>query len=62
MPVIFTFTLGSFPVGLVIYWTWNNTLSVLQQWFIMRRAGVKFELWDNLAKMFKKKDDVQRAS
>lgn len=52
MPVIFTFTLGSFPVGLVIYWTWNNLLSVAQQGFIMKRAGVKFELWDNLAKTF----------
>ena len=30
------------PVGLVIYWTWNNLLSVLQQGFIMKRAGVKF--------------------
>ncbi len=59
MPVIFTFTLGSFPVGLVIYWTWNNLLSVLQQGIIMRRAGVKFELWDNLAKTFKKKSDAQ---
>ena len=28
MPVIFTFMLGSFPSGLVIYWTWNNTLTV----------------------------------
>ena len=28
MPVIFTFMLGSFPAGLVIYWTWNNTLTV----------------------------------
>ena len=55
MPVIFTFMLGSFPSGLVIYWTWNNTLSVLQQWFIMRRAGIKFELWDNLVKSFSKK-------
>ncbi len=55
MPVIFTFTLGSFPVGLVVYWTWNNLLSVAQQGFIMRRAGVKFELWDNLAKMFSRK-------
>ncbi len=55
MPVIFTFMLGTFPSGLVIYWTWNNTLSVLQQTFIMRRAGVKVELWDNLANMFRKK-------
>jgi YidC/Oxa1 family membrane protein insertase len=52
MPVIFTFSLGSFASGLVIYWTWNNVLSVAQQWYIMRRAGVKFELWDNLKKSF----------
>ena len=55
MPVIFTFMLGSFPAGLVIYWTWNNSLSVLQQYVIMRRAGVKVELWDNLRGIFKKK-------
>jgi YidC/Oxa1 family membrane protein insertase len=55
MPVIFTFMLGSFPSGLVIYWTWNNSLSVLQQSLIMARAGVKIELWDNLANMFRKK-------
>jgi YidC/Oxa1 family membrane protein insertase len=52
MPVIFTFMLGSFPSGLVIYWTCNNTLSVIQQYVIMRRAGVKVELWDNLTKLF----------
>ena len=38
MPFIFTFMLGSFASGLVIYWTWNNLLSVAQQWFIMRRV------------------------
>jgi YidC/Oxa1 family membrane protein insertase len=54
MPVIFTFMLGSFPVGLVIYWTWNNTLTIAQQSFIMWRAGVKVELWDNLKKLFRK--------
>jgi YidC/Oxa1 family membrane protein insertase len=52
MPVIFTFMLGTFPAGLVIYWTWNNTLTVLQQYFIMKRAGVKVELWDNLGRLF----------
>src|ERR1700722_9490710 len=52
MPVIFTFMLGTFPAGLVIYWTWNNTLTVLQQYYIMTKAGVKVELWDNLSKMF----------
>lgn len=55
MPVLFTFMLATFPVGLVIYWAWNNTLSVLQQGFIMRRQGVKIELWDNLKRMFSRK-------
>jgi YidC/Oxa1 family membrane protein insertase len=55
MPVIFTFMLAGFPSGLVIYWTWNNLLSLLQQGFIMRRAGVKIELWDNLTNLFRKK-------
>ena len=40
MPIIFTFLLAQFPAGLVIYWTWNNVLSILQQYVIMRRAGV----------------------
>lgn len=55
MPVFFTFLLGSFPAGLVIYWSWNNLLSVLQQGYIMRRQGVKIELFDNLKGMFGKK-------
>ncbi|MEL6751873.1 MAG: membrane protein insertase YidC, partial [Pseudomonadota bacterium] len=52
MPIVFTFMLATFPVGLVIYWAWNNFLSVLQQGFIMRRQGVKIELVDNLKSMF----------
>ena len=52
MPVIFTFMLGTFPAGLVIYWTWNNTLTILQQSYIMKKAGVKVELFDNVKKMF----------
>ena len=52
MPLIFTFMLAGFPAGLVIYWAWNNTLSVLQQSFIMRRNGVKVELFDNLKAAF----------
>ena len=41
LPIVFTFILARFPAGLVIYWTWNNTLSIAQQWIIMRRMGVK---------------------
>lgn len=55
MPVFFTFLLGSFPAGLVIYWTWNNFLSILQQAYIMKKFGTKIELWDNLKSMFAKK-------
>ena len=55
MPLIFTFMLASFPAGLVIYWAWNNSLSVLQQSVIMRKHGVKVELFDNVKAMFAKK-------
>jgi YidC/Oxa1 family membrane protein insertase len=48
MPILFTFMLASFPAGLVIYWAWNNSLSVAQQSVIMHRHGAKIELWDNL--------------
>jgi YidC/Oxa1 family membrane protein insertase len=52
MPLIFTFMLASFSAGLVIYWAWNNTLSVLQQSYIMRKHGAKIELWDNVKELF----------
>ena len=55
MPVVFTFMLATFPAGLVIYWAWNNSLSILQQGIIMKRQGAKIELWDNLIGLFKKK-------
>ena len=38
MPIGFTFMLAGFSAGLVIYWTWNNLLSIAQQWMIMRRT------------------------
>ena len=38
LPFIFTIMLAPFPAGLVIYWAWNNLLSVAQQWVIMRQA------------------------
>jgi len=56
MPVFFVFILASFPAGLVIYWAWNNLLSVLQQGVIMRRQGVAIELFTNIGfeKLFKR--------
>lgn len=55
MPVIFTFMLGTFPAGLVIYWAWNNTLSVTQQWFIMKRHGAEVNLLGNILDAFRRK-------
>ena len=55
MPVIFTFMLASFPAGLVIYWAWNNTLSVTQQYIIMRRSGADVDLFGNIVDTFRKK-------
>tara|TARA_Y100001970_G_scaffold216812_1_gene265413 strand:+ start:2788 stop:5046 length:2259 start_codon:yes stop_codon:yes gene_type:complete len=40
LPFVFLFLFGQFPAGLVVYWTWNNVLSIAQQWIIMRRMGV----------------------
>ena len=39
MPIFFTFLLATFPAGLVIYWTWNNLLSMAQQWYILKRVA-----------------------
>jgi YidC/Oxa1 family membrane protein insertase len=44
LPVLFTVLFAGFPAGLVIYWTWSNTLSILQQYVIMRRQGVETQL------------------
>ena len=55
MPVIFTFMLGTFPAGLVIYWAWNNLLSVAQQWVIMKRHGAEVNLLGNITQSFKRK-------
>ena len=54
MPVIFTFMLANFSAGLVIYWAWNNTLSVIQQSIIMKKHGVPIELWSNIKGMWPK--------
>ena len=47
-PVIFTFMFATFPAGLVIYYAWNNLLSVNQHAYIMKREGVELTLFDNI--------------
>jgi len=39
LPIMFTFMMAQFQAGLVIYWAWSNTLSIAQQYTIMRRHG-----------------------
>ena len=48
MPIIFTFMLAAFPAGLVIYWAWNNLLSIAQQSVIMKRQGVPIDFIGNI--------------
>jgi YidC/Oxa1 family membrane protein insertase len=52
LPILFTVMFAAFPAGLVIYWTWSNALSILQQYVIMRRQGVATQLDTFLAKRF----------
>lgn len=44
LPIVLTFVFGGFAAGLVLYWVWNNVLSLIQQYFIMRRNGVETQL------------------
>ncbi len=55
MPWVFMFMLGGFASGLVIYWVANNTLTFLQQYFIMLSQGVKPDVFGNIIASFKKK-------
>jgi YidC/Oxa1 family membrane protein insertase len=50
-PLIFMFMMANFPVGLVIYWSWNNTLSIIQQVIIMKSTGTPVDFLDRLRGM-----------
>ena len=44
MPFVFLFMFAGFPAGLVIYWAWNNTLTIAQMLFInsrLKKKGLK---------------------
>jgi YidC/Oxa1 family membrane protein insertase len=62
MPWVFMIMLASFPAGLVIYWTWNNILSIAQQAYIMRQSGVPIELFDKLSKLLKRGDTEENVA
>ena len=54
MPVIFTFIMAGFPAGLLVYWAWNNVLSIAQQYFIMHRFKAENPIDDLINKLRKK--------
>jgi YidC/Oxa1 family membrane protein insertase len=43
LPFVFVFIFAKFAAGLVLYWFWNTTLSILQQWLIMKKNGVSVD-------------------
>ena len=45
MPIWLTVILAKFPAGLVIYWSWSNTLSILQQYVLLRQEGVRVNIF-----------------
>ena len=45
MPFWMTIILAKFPAGLVIYWSWSNTLSVIQQYILLRQEGVRANIF-----------------
>ena len=54
MPIVFTFIMAGFPAGLLVYWAWNNILSIAQQYFIMHRFKAENPIDDLIAKLTKK--------
>lgn len=50
LPIVFTFIFAGFAAGLVLYWVWNNILTLVQQYYIMRRNGAETEIGKFIAK------------
>jgi YidC/Oxa1 family membrane protein insertase len=48
MPLIFMYMMHTMPAGLVIYWSWSNLLSIIQQSFIMKKNGTEINLFGNI--------------
>jgi YidC/Oxa1 family membrane protein insertase len=60
MPIMFVFLFASFSSGLVLYWVWSTMLSVLQQWYIMKRNGVSIDWGERLPFLKPKKPALEK--
>ncbi|MFN3521788.1 MAG: membrane protein insertase YidC [Phenylobacterium sp.] len=58
MPIMFTFIMAPFAAGLLIYWTWNNVLTIAQQYVIMRRFKVENPIDDLIGRLSGKRKVV----
>ncbi|MEO1027613.1 MAG: membrane protein insertase YidC [Pseudomonadota bacterium] len=58
LPIVFTFVFAGFAAGLVVYWVWNNFLSIIQQYIIMRRNGVETEIGKRVKKLLGKAEQT----
>jgi YidC/Oxa1 family membrane protein insertase len=56
IPIIFVFFMARYPVGLMLYWTWSATLSIIQQYFIMHRYKVDNPIDNFIARLRGKPD------
>ncbi len=59
LPIIFTFVFAGFAAGLVLYWVWNNVLTMIQQYYIMRRNGAETEIGKFIATRLGRKKDPE---
>lgn len=60
MPFIFVFLFAGFASGLVLYWLWSASLSILQQWYIMKRNGVSVDWGERLPFLKGKKPALEK--
>ena len=57
MPLMFTFIMAQYSVGLLIYWTWSSLITILQQYIMMRRFKVDNPI-DDLLRRFTAKPEA----
>jgi len=56
MPILFTFIMAPFAAGLLIYWTWSNILTIIQQYVIMHRFKAENPIDTFIERLRQKKD------
>ncbi len=56
MPILFTFILAQYAVGLLIYWTWSSLITIVQQYIMMRRFKVDNPIDDFLGRFGAKRE------